>query len=52
MAKKDEIITHISNFEKKRIPDVIKIFHKIQQTIPAKLMMVGMDQRRKSGNIM
>jgi glycosyltransferase involved in cell wall biosynthesis len=39
--KKDEIITHISNFEKERIPDVIKIFHKIQQTIPAKLMMVG-----------
>jgi N-acetyl-alpha-D-glucosaminyl L-malate synthase BshA len=43
MAKKDErIITHISNFRKvKRIPDVIKIFHKIQQQIPAKLMMVG-----------
>jgi hypothetical protein len=35
MAKKDEkIITHISNFRRKRIPDVIKIFHKIQQTIP------------------
>jgi len=43
MAKGDErIITHISNFRKvKRIPDVIKIFHKIQQGIPAKLMMVG-----------
>ena len=43
MAKGDErIITHISNFRKvKRIPDVIKIFHKIQQEIPAKLMMVG-----------
>ena len=25
----------------KRIPDVIKIFYKIQQQIPAKLMMVG-----------
>jgi hypothetical protein len=35
MAKGDErIITHISNFRKvKRIPDVIKIFHKIQQEI-------------------
>lgn len=43
MAKSDErIITHISNFRKvKRIPDVIKIFHKIQQQLPSKLMMVG-----------
>lgn len=43
MAKQDErIITHISNFRKvKRIPDVIKIFYKIQQEIPSKLMMVG-----------
>jgi len=43
MASENErIITHISNFRKvKRIPDVIKIFHKIQQQIPAKLMMVG-----------
>ena len=43
MAKADErIITHISNFRKvKRIPDVIKIFHKIQQQLPSKLMMVG-----------
>ena len=43
MAKTDErIVTHISNFRKvKRIPDVVKIFYKIQQMIPAKLMMVG-----------
>jgi N-acetyl-alpha-D-glucosaminyl L-malate synthase BshA len=43
MAKQEErIITHISNFRKvKRIPDVIKIFDKIQQTLQAKLMMVG-----------
>jgi N-acetyl-alpha-D-glucosaminyl L-malate synthase BshA len=40
--QKERIITHISNFRKvKRIPDVIKIFYKIQQQIPAKLMMVG-----------
>jgi len=38
----ERVITHISNFRKvKRIPDVIKIFDKIQQQIPAKLMMVG-----------
>lgn len=43
MAKPEErIITHISNFRKvKNIPDVIKIFNKIQKQIPAKLMMVG-----------
>jgi len=43
MAKPEErIVTHISNFRKvKRIPDVIKIFYKIQQALPAKLMMVG-----------
>lgn len=43
IAKENErIITHISNFRKvKRIPDIITIFHKIQQEIPAKLMMVG-----------
>ena len=38
----ERIVTHISNFRKvKRIPDVIKIFYKIQQEVPAKLMMVG-----------
>jgi len=38
----ERIITHISNFRGvKRIPDVVKIFYKIQQEIPAKLMMVG-----------
>ncbi|HOD10740.1 MAG TPA: N-acetyl-alpha-D-glucosaminyl L-malate synthase BshA [Flavobacterium sp.] len=43
MAKKEErIVTHISNFRKvKRIPDVIKLFYKIQEKIPSKLMMVG-----------
>ncbi|MEN9488406.1 MAG: hypothetical protein RL494_671 [Bacteroidota bacterium] len=43
MAKPEErIITHISNFRKvKNIPDVIHVFYKIQEKIPAKLMMVG-----------
>jgi N-acetyl-alpha-D-glucosaminyl L-malate synthase BshA len=36
------IITHISNFrEVKRIPDVVKIFNKVQKKLPAKLLMVG-----------
>ena len=38
----ERIITHISNFRAvKHIPDVIHIFNKIQQEIPAKLVMVG-----------
>ncbi|NQZ45296.1 MAG: N-acetyl-alpha-D-glucosaminyl L-malate synthase BshA [Flavobacteriaceae bacterium] len=43
MATDEErIVTHISNFRKvKRIPDVIKVFAKIQQEVPAKLIMVG-----------
>jgi len=43
MAEDDEkIITHISNLRPvKRIPDVIKVFHKIQEKISAKLIMVG-----------
>jgi len=50
MAKPNErIITHISNFRKvKRIPDIIKIFYKIQQELPSKLMMVG-DGPEKEG---
>lgn len=43
MANKEErIITHISNFRKvKRIPDVIKVFYRIQKKVPSKLIMVG-----------
>lgn len=38
----EKIITHISNFRKvKRIGDVVKIFFKIQEKIPARLLMVG-----------
>jgi len=43
MALPDEfIITHISNFRSvKRVLDVVQIFNKIQEQVPAKLMMVG-----------
>jgi N-acetyl-alpha-D-glucosaminyl L-malate synthase BshA len=48
-GKEERIVTHISNFRKvKRIPDIIQIFYKIQQKIPAKLMMVG-DGPEKEG---
>ena len=43
LAKPDErILTHVSNFRRvKRTEDVIRIFNKVQQQIPAKLLMVG-----------
>ncbi|RDK83516.1 N-acetyl-alpha-D-glucosaminyl L-malate synthase BshA [Marinirhabdus gelatinilytica] len=43
MAEEDEfIITHISNLRPvKRIQDVIEIFYRVQQKIPATLIMVG-----------
>lgn len=54
MAKDNErIITHISNFRKvKRIPDVIKIFHKIQKKIPAKLVMVGEGPEKEKAELL
>lgn len=41
-GENERIVTHISNFRKvKRIPDVINVFYKIQEKIPAKLVLVG-----------
>lgn len=38
----EKIIIHISNFRKvKRINDIVKTFHLIQQRVPAKLLLVG-----------
>ncbi len=38
----EKIITHISNFRPvKRVRDVIAIFNKIQQKLPAKLVLIG-----------
>jgi N-acetyl-alpha-D-glucosaminyl L-malate synthase BshA len=38
----ERIITHVSNLRPvKRILDVIRIFHKVQQKIPSKLVLVG-----------
>lgn len=49
----EKIITHISNFRKvKRIPDIIKIFNKIQQKIPAKLMMVGEGPEKEKAELL
>lgn len=38
----EKVICHISNFRKvKRVEDVIRVFHKIRQKMPAKLLLVG-----------
>jgi N-acetyl-alpha-D-glucosaminyl L-malate synthase BshA len=54
MAQDNErIITHISNFRPvKRIPDVIQVFYKIQQHIPAKLMMVGDGPEKENAELL
>ncbi|MBI9042297.1 N-acetyl-alpha-D-glucosaminyl L-malate synthase BshA [Lutibacter sp.] len=45
----ERIITHISNLRPvKRAKDVIKIFYKIQQEIPSKLLLVGEGPDRES----
>ncbi|MAT89570.1 MAG: N-acetyl-alpha-D-glucosaminyl L-malate synthase BshA [Flavobacteriaceae bacterium] len=43
MAEEHEkIITHVSNLrEVKRIKDVLEVFYKVQESIPAKLIIVG-----------
>lgn len=50
MAEEHErIVTHISNLRKvKRVKDVIRIFDRIQQKIPAKLVMVGEGPERSA----
>ena len=49
----EKIITHISNFRKvKRIPDVIHIFHKIQKSLPAKLVMVGEGPEKEGAELL
>lgn len=49
----ERIITHISNFRRvKRIPDVIRVFDRIQQQIPAKLMMVGDGPEKEKAEIL
>ncbi len=49
----EKIITHVSNFRPvKRINDVLHIFNKIQQKIPAKLMMVGDGPEKENAEIL
>ena len=41
-SENERIITHVSNFRPvKRIQDVIAVFNKVQERLPARLLMVG-----------
>lgn len=38
----EKLLVHVSNFRKvKRVQDVIKVFHKVQEKIPSKLLLIG-----------
>ncbi|PFG13595.1 N-acetyl-alpha-D-glucosaminyl L-malate synthase BshA [Bacillus sp. es.036] len=42
ITEEEKVIVHISNFRAvKRVPDVIKVFHRIQKEMPAKLLLIG-----------
>lgn len=45
----ERILVHLSNFRKvKRVEDVIKVFHKVRQAIPAKLLLIGDGPERRN----
>jgi N-acetyl-alpha-D-glucosaminyl L-malate synthase BshA len=45
----ERIIVHTSNFRKvKRVEDVVRIFHKVTQQVPSKLLMVGDGPERRN----
>jgi N-acetyl-alpha-D-glucosaminyl L-malate synthase BshA len=45
----ERILVHLSNFRKvKRVADVIRVFHKVRQAIPAKLLLIGDGPERRN----
>lgn len=45
----ERILAHVSNFRKvKRVEDVIRVFEKVRQTIPSKLLMIGDGPERQN----
>ncbi len=48
-AENERILVHVSNFRKvKRVEDVIRIFAKVSQNIPSKLLMIGDGPERQN----
>jgi N-acetyl-alpha-D-glucosaminyl L-malate synthase BshA len=49
----ERVLTHISNFRPvKRTDDVVRIFEKVQQQIPAKLLMVGDGPTKRAAELL
>lgn len=49
----ERVLTHISNFRPvKRTDDVIRVFAKVQEQIPAKLLMVGDGPEKRSAELL
>ena len=49
----EKILTHVSNLRPvKRVMDVIRIFHKVQQEIPSKLIFVGDGPDREKADLL
>lgn len=45
----ERILVHVSNFRKvKRVEDVVKVFHKVRQQIPSKLLLIGDGPERRN----
>lgn len=43
----ERLLMHLSNFRRlKRVPDVVRIFHRIRRRLPARLLLVGDGQDR------
>ncbi|GLY09778.1 N-acetyl-alpha-D-glucosaminyl L-malate synthase BshA [Pseudobacillus badius] len=42
IADEDKVIMHVSNFRSvKRVPDVVRVFKRVREKMPAKLLLVG-----------
>ncbi len=49
----ERVLTHISNFRPvKRTDDVIRVFEKVQQKMPAKLLMVGDGPEKRAAELL
>ncbi len=45
----ERILVHVSNFRKvKRVDDVIRIFHRVRQVLPSKLLLIGDGPERRN----
>ncbi|MCF6137555.1 N-acetyl-alpha-D-glucosaminyl L-malate synthase BshA [Pseudalkalibacillus berkeleyi] len=42
ISREDKVIIHVSNYRSvKRVPDVVRTFHRVREQMPSKLLLVG-----------